>query len=122
MVYPLSVSASVVGLLAAGAKLVSLISRISDPPQVLAEIKSELISLEVVINGLKAFVTRTRSISSARVGLIPLQDVIPIFTQIVLVHSELEAFIQTRSSKSELTQKIREAFGLDAKAADRLLK
>ena len=121
MADPLSVSASVVGLIAGGAKLVSLIALISDPPQVLAEIKSELISLKVVINSLKTFVERTRSISAARVGLVPLQDVILIFTQIVLVHSELEDFIQSRSSNSELTQRLREAFGRDTRAADRLL-
>ena len=121
MADPLSVSASVVGLIAAGAKLVSLIVRINDPPQVLTEVRSELISLKVVIDNLRTFVERSRSINATRISLVPLQDVILVFTQIVLVHSELEAFVRSRSSSSKLNQKLRGALGRDVRVGDCLL-
>ena len=123
MADPLSVSASIVTLIAAGSKLVSLIARIRDPSQSLIDIQTELASLRIVVNGLKSFVERTRNIDTARADLIPVQDVITVFTQIVLVHTEIEAFVKARAGAASFSDRTREALGHgSAAAAKRLLE
>ncbi|KEF62986.1 uncharacterized protein A1O9_00961, partial [Exophiala aquamarina CBS 119918] len=119
---PINLSASVTGLLTAGTHLANLIKRLTNPPHALKEIESELPTLRIIISALGKFVERTKDVSATRASLIPLQDVIVIFTQIVLVHTELEGFVKTRSSNSSLTPQTTEIFDQDDLVAERLLR
>lgn len=121
MADPLSVGASVVGLIAAGGRLIDIIHRMTHASETLKEIQAELTTLRPVLSGLESFIEQTQSISSTRTILIPVQDVIAIFTQIVLVHTELEAFVQTRSNGISLGDRTRDALQRGDTGASRLL-
>lgn len=121
MADPLSVGASVVGLIAAGGRLIDIIHRMTHASETLRDIQAELTTLRPVLSGLESFIEQTQSISSTRTILIPVQDVIAIFTQIVLVHTELEAFVQTRSNGISLADRTRDALQRGDTGASRLL-
>lgn len=119
---PLSVSASVVALLAAGSQVVSLINNFRDAPRNLKDIQIEVESLNIIIAGLQRFVEKTASINPNRAALIPVQDVITIVTQTVLVYGELEGVIKSWSGSRNLKSRTKNAVGRgNAGAALRLV-
>jgi len=95
---PLTVSKSVAGLLAASAQAIEIITNSSNTTPSVREIQLELTGLRIIISGLNAFIDRTSSISVARAALVPVQDVITVLTQLVLVFAELENVLERLSA------------------------
>jgi hypothetical protein len=119
---PLSMSASMAGLLAAGAQVISFINRIRDLPQNLKDIQAEVTNLSIIIAGLQKFVERTSNVRPSRAALIPVQDVVTVVTQIVLVYGELEGVVKSWSSDRNLRSRTKNILGRgDAAAALRLV-
>lgn len=90
---PLSIAASITGILAAAAQVSSLLSGISSAPASVAAVQSELEHIRLVFRALKSFVDHPRTISRYRASLIQIEDFTVILTQTVIVFSELETLI-----------------------------
>lgn len=109
-------------MLAVGSQAVSLINKFGDVPQSLKDIQFEVKSLNIIISGLEMFVERTSSISPTRAALIPVQDVVTIVTETVLVYNDLEGAVRSWSSESNFIARRRSALGRgDASAARRVV-
>lgn len=85
----LTISESISGLLAASEHAISITTRSQNASPSIREIEQELTSLSVIIRGLNSFVDRTNTIGLDRAALIPVQDVVTVLTQLVLLFSEL---------------------------------
>lgn len=149
---PLTASAAVEGVRGANIRLVKIIRDVesyakkSSPKypenlQILKELKTELICIDVIFSGLTRFLRRTAAIPSGRTTLVPVQDVITVMTQLVLVYSEINTIvpqwqiseqfgqvgllesIQRRPSRERSSRRRRDASGNDNMlATKRLLK
>jgi hypothetical protein len=97
---PLSVSASIAGILTAAGTVILILSKITDAPQSVQDIHTEVVHIELVFKALQRFLDTTTRIASERAALISFEDVIVILTQTVLVFSELETLIRSFASQS----------------------
>ncbi|KAK0616862.1 hypothetical protein B0T14DRAFT_589145 [Immersiella caudata] len=95
---PLSVTASVAGILAAAAKVAGLIGQVKDAPESVKAILSEVTHIQVVIGALQSFVNRSRRVDTERAALIQVENVVTVLTQTVLVFSELETLVTSVSA------------------------
>lgn len=94
---PLTASAAVRGIIVANEQLVKIISdviSIANASQILTDLQTELNSINIIVSGLENFLQRTNTVAPTRAALIPVQDVISIMTQLVLVYSELQVVVQ----------------------------
>ena len=107
--------------MAAGSQVISLINKFRDVPQSLKDIEFEVKSLNIIISGLERFVERTASINPTRAALIPVQDVVTIITETVLVYSDLEGAVKSWSSENNFIARTRSALGRGNAAAARRL-
>jgi hypothetical protein len=90
---PLSVAASITGILAAAAKVVSILSQIREAPAAISSMIMEIEHIEIVFRALQRFIDRTTSLTRQRASMIQLEDVTVLLTQTVLVFSELETLV-----------------------------
>lgn len=94
---PLSVTASIVGILGAAGKVAevlgSVVTNIKDAPRVFTTITTEVNSLRIVLSSLQQFLVNLTSASPHRVALIQLDQLIVTLTDSVLTFSELETLI-----------------------------
>jgi hypothetical protein len=91
---PLSITASVIGILTAAGNVVSVLSRVKDAPKLIADILAEVKHIQIIFKVLQNFLERTTRPTSQRAALIQLDDVVVILTQTVLVFSELETLVR----------------------------
>ena len=94
---PLSVTASVAGILKAAVEVVSIVGTVKDAPESARSIMVEVTHIKIVISALQKFIDRSTRLDAQRAALIQLEDVIVILTQTVLVFSELEAIVKSLS-------------------------
>jgi len=94
---PLSVTASIVGILAAAGKLSellrSIISTAKDAPQVVAALVCEINEVQAALSSLQTLLTDLSSAPPRRAALIQLDQLIVTLTESVLTFSELETII-----------------------------
>ncbi|PVI06946.1 hypothetical protein DM02DRAFT_649288 [Periconia macrospinosa] len=94
---PLSVTASIVGILAASGKLSellrSIISTAKDAPQVVTQLGCEINEVRAALSSLQTLLTDLSSAPPSRAALIQLDQLIVILTESVLTFSELEAIV-----------------------------
>lgn len=100
---PLSIVASITGILTAAAKVSSLLMKIQDAPTTILGIVTEVGHIKIVFTAFQKFVDRTARISGARAALIQVDDIVVILTQTVLVFSELQTLVAPLSSGSRLS-------------------
>lgn len=100
---PLSVVASITGILTAAAKVSSLLMQIQGAPAAISSIQTEIDHIKIVFTGFQNFVNYTAWISGSRAALIQLDDVLVILTQTVLDLSELQTMITPLSSRGKLS-------------------
>lgn len=91
---PLSITASVVGIIAAAAKVCSALDSIHDAPYSVRAVRTEVEHIQLVFGALQRFVDQTSNITSRRAALISLEELTVILTQTVIVFSELQTLIQ----------------------------
>ena len=97
---PLSIAASITGILAAAAQVSSLLSQIREATASVAAVLSEIEHIKIVFRALQSFVDRTRTVTRYRATLIQIEDFTVILTQTVIVFSELETLITPLSASS----------------------
>jgi hypothetical protein len=94
---PLSITASIVGILAATAKvsesLHSTISTVKDAPHVLGVLSREAEEFRIALSMLQSLLVDLSSASPRRTALIPIDHLIATFTECALTVSELEVAI-----------------------------
>lgn len=92
---PLSVSASVTGLIMAGSQIASLIQRLYDAPSIALAVETETSHFVVVLSQLQPFLTgqRTTIAHPSRTSLVEVQQIQIILTGSVLTLSELQAAV-----------------------------
>jgi hypothetical protein len=94
---PLSIAASITGILTAAAQVVSILSQIRDAPAAISSIVTEIQHIEIVFRALQRLIDRAALVTRQRAAMIPLEDVTVILTQTVLVFSELETVVNPLS-------------------------
>lgn len=100
---PLSVVASVTGILTAAAKISSVLTQIHDAPTTISALLTEVDHIKIVFTAFQNFLDRNAKVSGARAALIQLDDIIVILTQTVLVFSELQTLVAPLSSQKRLS-------------------
>ena len=96
---PLSVTASVAGILKAAVEVVKLINTVKGAPDSARSIMVEVTHIKIVVSALQKFIDRRTRLDAQRAALIQLEDVVAILTQTVLVFSELEVIMKSLSSR-----------------------
>jgi hypothetical protein len=96
---PLSVTASIVGVLAAAAQVTSVLGKIKDAPKSIEDILTEVEHIRLVFRALQTFIDRAYTVLMDRAVLIQLHDVVAILTRTVIVFSELEPIVTKVSSQ-----------------------
>lgn len=93
---PLSVAGSIVGILTAAAKVVEIVevfvSSTKDAPKIARSVYSEVDRVLILLNSLKAFLDDL-SISSKRAAYIQVEHLQIVFTDGVLIFSELDSIV-----------------------------
>ena len=103
---PLSVAASVVGLLGAAHKITttlhSLVFKVRDAPSLARTVVTEVSDISAALGQLQAYVLGTANANPARSNLILLQQVVATLTGCVTTYSELEAAIDGLGINAEM--------------------
>lgn len=104
---PLSVAASVTGLLLAGAKIAVLIRTLVDAPSVVQAVGLEIHHFVVVLAQLQPFVMGSSSADHTRTSMIEVQQIQIILTGCVLTFSDLQTAIDSLGQRSTLRARVR---------------
>src|ERR1041385_173266 len=117
MADPLSVGASIVGLLAAAGKIIEVlspvVSSVKNVPRLAASLKSEAERVRLALATLQRLLEQVELMPLARTALIQVDDILTILTDGVQILSELEilvdslAFDTSRHTQPPLTTRIR---------------
>lgn len=97
---PLSVAASITGLLTAGAQVASLLQGFLDAPNIAQTVVVEINYFIVVLSQLQPFVTGSSTAHQSRKSMIEVQQIQLILTGCVLTFSELQALVDGLSPAS----------------------
>lgn len=94
---PLSVSASIAGLLTAAgavARLLNLyIATARDTPKIAAQVSAEMHEATIILSALRQLAQNMASVSAQRAVLISVDQIVAVLTDGVLVFSDLEASV-----------------------------
>ena len=127
---PLSVAASIVGILAAAAKVVEIvqpfISNTKDAPKVADTVYTQVNQVRIILGSLETFLQDLSAPSSVRASFIQVECIVVFFTDGVLIFSELESLLsplkllnEDNSSPLQLRQRI--SWGLKQSAISALM-
>ena len=104
---PLSVSASVVGILAAAASVAStltvFVKNTKNASNIAKRTLSEVTTISVILNELQSYVSRSTKIAKARGSLILVEQVLIVLTECVTSFSDLEKILATLKTDTNHT-------------------
>lgn len=103
MADPLSITASIVGIVAAASKVLSLLGDITDAPRSIVDLLNEVYDLRLIFCNLQSFIDRTRRFDPSRLALIQLGDLVAILTRTVITFSELESIVRPLCDREKLS-------------------
>lgn len=92
---PLSVAASVTGLMMAGTQITALLQRLLDAPSIAQAVEVEISHFVAVLSQLQPFVTGVSSAHQSRTSMVDVQQIQLILTGSVFTISELQAVVGT---------------------------
>jgi hypothetical protein len=102
---PLSVMASVVGLLAAAGQVTSVLSTvkssIKDAPRSMDHAISEVKAVEISLSAIQKFLLGLSSAPRQRITMIQVDQLLATLTEAVLTFSDLEALVKPLATDSE---------------------
>ncbi|ORY71384.1 uncharacterized protein BCR38DRAFT_9196 [Pseudomassariella vexata] len=102
MADPLSVAASIIGILGAAGQVVEwlapVVSAIKDTPKLAPPVYSEVVNVRLILSVLQNLIPNLATMSRRRTDLISVDQLIAILTDGVLIFSELEALAPTLST------------------------
>jgi hypothetical protein len=93
MADPLSIAASITGIIVAAVKITTVLSDLHDAPDHIADLSAEVNNIRIVFKAFQRLLDKPDSLPSRRAAMIQLEDVVVIVTEIVLVFSELETIV-----------------------------
>ncbi|KAH9227967.1 hypothetical protein K456DRAFT_888649 [Colletotrichum gloeosporioides 23] len=97
MADPLSIASSIVGILAAAGKITDVlgpyISAVRETPRIAVSVHSEVVGSRIILSALHGLLQTLSAASRSRTLLVPIDDLIAVFTNGVLIFSELESSI-----------------------------
>ncbi|KAI8306702.1 Modin [Colletotrichum sp. SAR11_59] len=97
MADPLSIASSIVGILAAAGKITDIlgpyISAVRETPRIAASVHSEVVGSRIILSALHGLLQTLSAASRSRTLLVPIDDLIAVFTNGVLIFSDLESSI-----------------------------
>jgi len=99
MADPLSIAASIIGIIGASAKLASIIGGLIDAPVHITDLAVEIKNTQLVFKALQRFLDRSRHLPPQRAALVQLQDIVVILTETVLVFTELESIVTSLAAR-----------------------
>ncbi|PCD34054.1 hypothetical protein FGRA07_09209 [Fusarium graminearum] len=103
---PLSVAASAIGLLSAGAKitsiLVSFTNNVQDSPKLAQHLITEIADITAAISALQSYITGIAQITKERGALVLLENVLTSLTGCVVTYSDLQTIIDNLNLSSDL--------------------
>jgi type II secretory pathway component PulJ len=117
---PLSLSASIVGLLTAASSVASVLlkvkSSISDAPQSMHHALSQVTELRVVLSAIDRLVSGMVVPRNGRLGMIQVDQLVATVTEAVMTISELEAVTEplSKGSKESILTRIKWAWNENA--------
>ena len=82
---PLSIIASVTGILTAAGKVAIILSEVTDAPESIRALHTEVDHIKPIFTTLQKFLSKTHKLPPQRAALVQLDDVVVILTQTVLV-------------------------------------
>ena len=95
---PLSITASVTGLLTAVATVAitlrSIVANVKDAPREVHALLAEVDELQVAVAALNDFIQRASQLPKHRTGLISLEQLVATLTEAVITMSEIEALLK----------------------------
>lgn len=101
MADPLSVAASIAGLLSAAGSVLKVLSpyiaAARDTPKIAAEVNGELHATTIVLSALQTLASNMESVSARRAALVRVDQVVAVLTNGVLIFSEIEASVGSLS-------------------------
>jgi hypothetical protein len=108
---PLSILASVVGLLTAAGTVSSILNtiilKINDAPRLMGQVLSEVNDVEISLSAIHKFLLGMASAPKQRIALIQLNHLIAILTESVFTFSELEALVTPFAARSQILIMVR---------------
>ncbi|KAF9872787.1 modin [Colletotrichum karsti] len=97
MADPLSVAASIVGILAAAGKVIEIMgpymSAVRDTPKIAVSVHSEVVNSRIVLSALHGLLDNLSTTSINRKLLVSIDDLVAVFTNGVFIFSELESSV-----------------------------
>lgn len=94
---PLSVIASVVGILGAAAKIsgsiTELTKRSKHAPQGISQLQKEVETIRVTLEQLRGFILRKQAVNQTRAGWILVEQIVVVLAGCVTTFSDLEVFM-----------------------------
>ena len=101
---PLSVAASIVGLVSAGAQMITILynvgSAIKDAPDLTRAASNEIADITVVLQQLQAYVMGKARASIQRLNLITVEHITATLTGCVVTYSELDAVLKSLNAET----------------------
>ncbi|KAF5498228.1 hypothetical protein CGCF413_v007342 [Colletotrichum fructicola] len=91
---PLSVISAIVGIVAAAGKVVEVlgpyVSAAKDTPKIARSVHSEVVNSRIILSALHSLLDNLSMVPRSRTLLVPIDDLITVFTNGVLIFNELE--------------------------------
>ena len=113
---PLSVTASIVGLLGAAGKITSLLygvtTKVSNAPNLAKSVLTEVADVTTALEQLQTYVIGAADVPSSRSSLIMLEQLLVTLSGCVATFSELESLLDNLDLVSELRKLARVKWGL----------
>lgn len=98
MADPLSIAASITGIITAAVKITTVLSDLHDAPDHIADLSTEVNNIRIVFKAFQNLLNKPDSLPSRRAAMVQLEDVVVIVTEIVLVFSELQTIVTPLSN------------------------
>lgn len=103
---PLSVAASVVGLLVVGShmssSLSSIVTKVHDAPNLARSLRQEITDISATLGHLQPYITDRAKASADRASLILLEDVLTTLTGCVTTYSDIQAILESLNLNPEM--------------------
>ena len=103
---PLSVSASIIGILGAAANvssvLVTFVQRTKAAPKLAQSVLREVNSLSAVLEALQAFLLGNAAVTKSGASLVLIEQVLVVLAECVTIFSELEDVLGTAKENNDL--------------------
>jgi hypothetical protein len=97
---PLSVTASIAGILTAATQVATLLGKIKDAPKSISDVLTEVDDIKLIFSAFQEFIKKATKMRGGRSAMIQIDDIVVMLTRTVLVFSELETLVSPLSKEN----------------------